>query len=104
MTPEEFKSIRKNLGLTQETLSDALGKHTRTIQRYEKGELMVPPSVEKMLYLMRAHRKIIERPDIIENEIQKSFMKPLNELNEASQTASTDPQNYVDTPAQPETP
>ena len=38
MTPEEFKTWRKTLGLSQKKAADALGLKNRIVQYYEKGE------------------------------------------------------------------
>ena len=38
MTPEEFKTWRKALGLSQKKAADALGLKNRIVQYYEKGE------------------------------------------------------------------
>ena len=37
MTPQEFKDIRKGLGLSQPRLAAILGKDKGTISRYERG-------------------------------------------------------------------
>ncbi len=37
MTPGEFKSWRKSLGLKQKDIADLLGLKKRVIQYYEKG-------------------------------------------------------------------
>lgn len=50
MTPQEFKNLRKNLGLSQRKMGEALGiKNYRTIQRYEAGELPIQGSVLMVL-------------------------------------------------------
>lgn len=38
MTPAEFRAARKALGLTQETLGEALGLHRQSIHLMEKGD------------------------------------------------------------------
>ncbi|MAI17134.1 MAG: hypothetical protein CBC71_06240 [Rhodobacteraceae bacterium TMED111] len=39
MTPEEFKQIRLDLGLTQRGMAEAMGGvNYRTVQRFESGE------------------------------------------------------------------
>ena len=38
MKPEEFKTWRKSLGLSQRRAADALGLKNRIVQYYEKGE------------------------------------------------------------------
>ena len=38
MTPAQFKGARHALGLTQQSLADALGVSIRTIRHWESGE------------------------------------------------------------------
>ena len=38
MTPHEFRTWRKGLGLSQKRAADALGLKNRIVQYYEKGE------------------------------------------------------------------
>ena len=38
MTPHEFRTWRKGLGLSQKQAADALGLKNRIVQYYEKGE------------------------------------------------------------------
>jgi len=65
MTPETFKSTRKDLGLSILALTSALsvGKHPgpneRTIRRWEKGEWPIPgPVVLAMRHLKKSSKKI----------------------------------------------
>ena len=39
MTGQEFKSIRKSAGLTQQALGDMAGTSRRSIAKYESGEI-----------------------------------------------------------------
>lgn len=39
MTGQEFKSIRKSAGLTQQALGDMAGASRRSIAKYESGEI-----------------------------------------------------------------
>lgn len=41
MAPEEVKSLREELGLTQEKFAKRIGVHKITVSRWERGE-MVP--------------------------------------------------------------
>lgn len=46
MTPAEFKSARKKMGMTQQNLADALGlgkNGARTVQRIEAGGIVTGP-------------------------------------------------------------
>ena len=38
MTPEEIKSLRKELGLTQKELGDLIGANAESVARWERGE------------------------------------------------------------------
>ena len=38
MTPEQFKQIRSNLGITQKQLAEWLKSSLRSVQRWESGE------------------------------------------------------------------
>ena len=49
MTPQEFKSSRLSLGLSQEELAKALGKSSRMVVHYEAGSVEVPNSVKLMM-------------------------------------------------------
>lgn len=49
MTPEEFKTIRQKMNMTQKQLSEFLCKRLRTIQRYEWGKTKIPALVSKIL-------------------------------------------------------
>jgi transcriptional regulator with XRE-family HTH domain len=53
MTPDEFKEIRLELGLTQSKLSSLLFVANRTIQSYELGERKIPRLVAHTLYKMQ---------------------------------------------------
>jgi transcriptional regulator with XRE-family HTH domain len=55
MTPGEFKSWRKSLGLKQKDIADLLGLKKRVIQYYEKGRrdgkpVEIPRAVELASY------------------------------------------------------
>lgn len=49
MSPDEFISLRKTLGRTQEDLAQDLGRRVRQIARYESGEVPIPALVAQML-------------------------------------------------------
>jgi len=53
MTPDEFRAIRKSLGLTQEALAERLGQHRITISRYERGREPIPPVVALAMQALR---------------------------------------------------
>lgn len=85
MTPEEFKSIRKKIRLSQISISDEIGKSRRTIQRYEKGILKIPKSItilmEFKLEYFNEIRKKLTNPEIIKEEIKKYFSTPIKEYD-----------------------
>ena len=69
MTPEDFRTKRKNLGLSIVGLSIALsvGKHRgpneRTIRRWEKGKWPIPGmAVLAMRHLKKSSKKITKSP------------------------------------------
>jgi DNA-binding transcriptional regulator YiaG len=53
MTPEEFKQIRKDAGLSLAQLSDVLRVHTRTIRRYEDGSIPISGPVSVLMEMLR---------------------------------------------------
>lgn len=53
----EFVEQRKNLGLTQNALGDALGKSHRQIQYYESGEWPVPISIQLAISELSKRKK-----------------------------------------------
>ncbi len=46
MTPEQFKTARKSLGLTQEALACTWGVSKRTIINWEQGDTEIKKLVE----------------------------------------------------------
>ena len=52
MTPEDFRTWQSRLGLSNAAAASALGKTRRTIDRYRAGERPIPPSVEKLIWLL----------------------------------------------------
>jgi DNA-binding transcriptional regulator YiaG len=51
MSPEEFKSGRSAIGLTQTELARRLGVHPLTVSRWERGFSLIPNPVEKLMQL-----------------------------------------------------
>ncbi len=49
MTPAEFRSLRKSLGLTQPQAARALGVGLRSVKTYELGEGDPPEPVARLL-------------------------------------------------------
>ena len=59
MTPEQFKKIRKKLGLTAMQMGIALGLKGdpgRTVRRYEAGEAITGPVQTAMLAMSEGYR------------------------------------------------
>ncbi len=57
MTPSDYRTIRKALGLTHSALAAALGVDIATTQRWEAGDRKIPPAVSTILRLLN-ERKI----------------------------------------------
>lgn len=57
MTADQFKAIRKELGLTQPQWADALGISLRAVQYYEKGREI--PAVVGILASTKAQLRIV---------------------------------------------
>lgn len=49
MTPAEYKQARATLSLTHEQMAAALGIGLRTTKGYEKGEAVIPVTVERLV-------------------------------------------------------
>lgn len=54
----EFKSLRKELGLSQATLAQALRVPRRTLEGWEAGRFPINPTAEVLARVMRAYPKI----------------------------------------------
>lgn len=46
MTPEQFKQIRSDLGITQKQLAEGLKSSLRSVQRWESGERAISGPVQ----------------------------------------------------------
>lgn len=68
LNPEEIKSIRKNLGLTQVEMQSALGTGKSSVSRWETGRLVQSKTEDNLLRTMRdypcAAHDMIERAEI----------------------------------------
>jgi DNA-binding transcriptional regulator YiaG len=49
MTPQQLRSLRRKLGLSQRGLAELLDYDLRTIQRWEAGDMPIPKVVELAL-------------------------------------------------------
>lgn len=57
MTPEQYKEIRKRLGMTQAALATALGVTSKTIRRRESGETEINKEAELAIKTLDALKK-----------------------------------------------
>lgn len=53
MTSEEIQSIRKQLGLTQEQLSEKLGVTIHAVRKWEQGQRQIKGAALKLLQEMK---------------------------------------------------
>ena len=54
LTPQEFKTIRAEAGISQQTLSVMLGVSRETITRYETGVLGVPKTIAIIMKVIKS--------------------------------------------------
>jgi len=59
LSPDEVKSIRKTLKMTQHTASSLFGGGVNAFSRYERGETPVPKSLAQLLTLLHNHPELI---------------------------------------------
>jgi DNA-binding transcriptional regulator YiaG len=55
---DDFKSVRKQLGLSQAALAQALRVPRRTLEGWESGRFPINPTAEVLARVMRAHPEI----------------------------------------------
>ena len=58
---KRLQKIRKELGLTQKLLADAIGVKLRTLQDWEIGRSPMPKPVEILMQLMREMPEVKDR-------------------------------------------
>ncbi|QNO13856.1 helix-turn-helix transcriptional regulator [Alkalicella caledoniensis] len=91
---DKFKSIRENLKLTREMLSDLSGVHVETIRRIEKGGARIPKSetLEILSFFMKEDLNLILFDYRIDDySLFKSIRNSLeNKLNEGNFDLSTE--------------
>ena len=63
LTPDEIRSIRKNLGLTQVQAGKLLGGGPRAFAKYESGTVRPAASVVTLLRLLQANPKMVKSID-----------------------------------------
>lgn len=54
MSPEEYRDLIEQLGLTQNGAAKLLGVDERTARRWAKGQRDIPHPVQRFLKLLRA--------------------------------------------------
>ena len=60
MTPEEFKSLRQQLGLNQTELAREWGVTDRAVRRWEAGHSPVPPIAAYCLRMLAGLKQCME--------------------------------------------
>jgi len=55
MTPQQLRQFRQRLRLTQATFAECVGVAPNTVARWERGELGMRPSTERLLELLVQH-------------------------------------------------
>ena len=60
LTPEEIKTIREQLGLSQSQLADLTGIGVASISRWERGRLLQNRAYDNLLRLIQANRSNAE--------------------------------------------
>ena len=79
MTPDEFRNIRFDLGLSQAKMAETLGVCRRSIQYYESGEKPIPKPVKMLLLTLNDYKNLAY---ILTAVFVKEYYKKLK-LNEA---------------------
>lgn len=62
MTPEELKSLRATLGLTQPQLAERLGVQPNTVYRWEAGIHPISPMVARLMATLAPQGRRATRP------------------------------------------
>ena len=57
MRPEELKSMRKRLGITQEELASSLGVHRVSVARWEAGMRKIPNMLTLAIKALESERQ-----------------------------------------------
>ena len=55
LSPDEIKSIREKLNLTQQKASEIFGGGINAFSRYERGETPIPKPLSQLLQLLSVH-------------------------------------------------
>lgn len=57
MTGRDLKRLRSELGWTQAELAQKIGRHWNTVARWERDEVAITPSIEKLIWMVYAHNQ-----------------------------------------------
>ena len=79
LTGSEFRFLRKELKLSQESLASVLGNEAQTVSLWERGEVAVPKMADRMLRALYIEtttgeagvRQAVERINDLEREIHE---------------------------------
>jgi len=81
MQSTEFKRIRKDAGMSQETLASHINKSKRTIQSYEAGTFNIPADViKKMIELDFNNETLYQK----KKKVSASIFMDVSKLNRIS--------------------
>ena len=83
LAPKEIKFLRKTMEMTQSELAEVLGKTSQSVARWEKGEVSIPGSAEKLLRALFYARHIISEEDL--QVLRDLLLEKLGELDAMDQ-------------------
>lgn len=70
LTPEQIRSIRVSLGLTQKQFEELIGVSSPTASRWETGAMFQSKTADKFIRVLAAHPEIAE--EVISGEIRSA--------------------------------
>ncbi len=71
LTPQEIRFLRKTLGFTQTELAASLGMTGQSVARWEKGEVEIPATAEKLLRVLFL---VVSRAEDEVGEVVRAFL------------------------------
>ena len=76
MTPEELKELRSKYGFTQTQLAGRLGKHARSVARWEAGDTVISDeSAERIRSALTLERKPLDLTRATATELAMELLK-----------------------------